>query len=322
MQDPKLIDDPTLIARLRSLTTEVGEKELAEFIHYAHIEVLRDASHRLGLFVLVRRTNPESIKFVGYPGFVPKPLACKPKTAKTDARFPLGGKSGVSHCAGLVVDPRLVGQSAFGANANVHEAAVATWDKYWLGGPPNGFRIQDDPKSGYYGCVMRCGEGTEVYPHSRTAAGRQAAAQIRTETVEQPGAAGFQLLPDRDIDRHALGTLPPGCAYIHGDYDLYALVHKDNLSGRNPRTGKFDGVDHRYGENWKAFEALVRGKLNLDMIQHGSQEHFGDHSDETVDMFCPTVDRRLWHVKVEGAGALARLYEQGFEGRRPLQSTP
>jgi hypothetical protein len=38
---------------------------------------------------MVRRTNPESIKYVGYPGFVAKPLACKPKTAKTDAEVTL-----------------------------------------------------------------------------------------------------------------------------------------------------------------------------------------------------------------------------------------
>jgi hypothetical protein len=319
MQNPRLIDDPRVMARLRSLTTEVPEQELEEFIHYAHVSVLREASHRLGLFVLLRRTNPESIKFVGYPGFVPKPLACKPKTATTDARIMQAGGALISHCAGLVVDPRLVGRSAFGGRAGAHAAAIATWDKYWAGGPPRGFRIQNDPQSGYYGCVMRCGEDTQVYPHSRTSASRQAATDIRTQPLEQPGATGFQLLPDRDIDRHALGTLPKGCSYIHGDYDLYALVHKDNLSGRNPRTGKFEEADHRYGDNWKAFEALVRSKINLDMIQHGSQEHFSDHTDETVDMFCPTVDRSLWHVKLEGVRALERVYEQAFEGRRPMR---
>jgi hypothetical protein len=148
-------------------------------------------------------------------------------------------------------------------------------------------------------------------------AGRLAAESIRTETLEQPGSTGFQLLPDRDIDRHALSTLPRGCAYIHGDYDLYALVHKDNPAQRAPRDGEFEGEAHSYGQNWKAFEALVRSQISLDMIQHGSQEHFVDHTDETVDMFCPTAERSLWHVKVEGAKALDRLYREAFGGREP-----
>lgn len=68
------------------------------------------------------------------------------------------------------------------------------------------------------------------------------------------------------------------------------------------------------------FEAFVRSKISLDMIQHGSQEHFVDHSDETVDMFCPTQERALWHVEVEGAGALNRLYTETFQGRVPNRS--
>jgi hypothetical protein len=135
--------------------------------------------------------------------------------------------------------------------------------------------------------------------------------------VSQPGSKGFQLLPDKNIDKHALSTLPNGCSYIHGDYDLYALIHKDSLSVREPRAGRFDGENHLYGRNWKIFEAYVRSKISLDMIQHGSQEHFTDHSDETVDIFCPTSERALWHVKVEGANDLDRLYSETFRGRIP-----
>jgi hypothetical protein len=318
MRSPSLLDDAAFAARLRSLTTEVPIAELEDYIHYEHIPVLREASHRLGLFVLVRRTNPESIKFVGYQGFVPKPLACKPKTAKSDASIRLpGGRHALSACAGLVVDPRRTGAAAFGGDPGAHASAVATWDKYWGDGPPAGFSVQEEAGSGYYGCVMRCGADGRVFPHSRTAGGRLAAQAIRSETLEQPGATGFQLLPDRNIDGHALSGLPDGCAYIHGDYDLYALVHKDELAERAPRDGQFDGESHSYGQNWKAFEALVRSRISLDMIQHGSQEHFVDHTDETVDMFCPTVDRSLWHVRVEGAKALDRLYREVFAGRTP-----
>jgi hypothetical protein len=320
MHDPNLIDDPERLATLRRLTAPVPLKELMEYVHYDHVDVLRETSHRLGLFILLRRTNPESIKYVGWQGFVPKPLACKPKTAKTDARLiDAAGRMIRSDCAGLVVDPRRVGASAFDGSAEKHAAAIATWDKYWAGGPPRGFAVQEDTQSGYFGCVMRCGEGTQVFPSSRTAGARLAAESIRTGTLEQPGALGFQLLPEHNIDRHALSTLPKGCSYIHGDYDLYALVHKDRPGSRMQRTGSFDGEGHVHGEDWRRFEALVRSRIGIDMIQHGSQEHFSDHTDEPVDMFCPTIERELWHVKIDGAQAMERVYAELFGGRAPAR---
>ena len=317
MADHILIGE-SMWAALRRLTTEVSIKELEEYVHYDHIPVLREASQRLGLFVLLRRTNSESIKFIGYPGFVPKPLACKPKTAKTDAHITLGeGKQIRSRCAGLVVNPKMVGDSAFGDSNKAKEAAIATWNKYWGNGPPNGFAIQKDPDSGYYGCVMRCAEGARVFPHSRSVGGRLEAQNVRTQILEQPGDKGFLLHPPRDLDQHALSTLPQGCAYIHGDYDLYALISRDDPYKRLPRPGHFEGESHTYGKNWKAFEAFVRSKINLDMIQHGSQEHFADHTDDVVDIFCPTDDRSLWYRKISGANALDRLYQEVFRGRTP-----
>lgn len=320
MELQNVIQDKGFADRLRRVVTPVGRKELEEYMYFEHIPVFLEASQRLGLFILVRRTNPESIKFIGYPGFVPKPLECKPKTAKTDATVSLpDGKAVKSACAGLVVDPRLVGSSAFNGNGVQHQKAIATWDNYWHKGVPKekGFDVQTDPDSGYYGCVMRCNPGTRVFPQSRTFAGRAEAANIRTEAVENPGEFGFVLLPNKNIDRHSLASLPPGCSYIYGDYDLYALVNKDHLNMRTPRAGQFEGVAHSYGEEWKRLEAFIRSKINIDMIQHGSQEHFSDHSDEEVDMFCPIAERELWTVKLRNAEELRRLYNDIFEGRTP-----
>lgn len=65
--------------------------------------VILDAARSLnpphGLWILVRRTNPASLKYIGRPGYSPKPLDCKPKTADQDVAG--------SQLAGLVVDPIL-----------------------------------------------------------------------------------------------------------------------------------------------------------------------------------------------------------------------
>ncbi len=317
MREPNLINDAEFMEKLRSLTSEVTKNELEKYFHCDHIPMIHEASRRLGVFVLSRRANPESIKFVGSPGFVPKPLACKAKTAVTDARLRLTRGEITSRCAGLVVDPKMTGATAFDNDSNRYAVAVREWEKYWGSGVPAGFRVQSVPDSGFYGCVMRCGSDGRVFPHSRTVGGRLAAQHTQTETLEQSGPAGFLLFPDKYSD--AISTLPNGCAYIHGDYDLYALVHKDNLAVREVHESEIDGVSHSYGPYWRRFEALVRIRINLDMIQHGSHEHFGDHLDEPVYMFCPVEDRSLWHVKVPNAKAMERVYTELFGGRKPYQ---
>lgn len=318
MDNTNLISDREQLHRLRQYTAPVSREELERYVHYEHIAALLGASHRLGVFVLLRRTNPESIKFVGYPGFVPKPLACKPKTAQTDAVIYADGRRYQSMCAGLVVDPRRVGADAFAGNEAAHAKAVSTWDEYWKGGPPSGFAVQLKKSSGYYGCVMRCAPGYRVFPQGRDFASHAKAKAVRTHALHQTGDAGFIMYPDRNIDKHALASLPYGCAYIHGDYDLYALVHKDARDVRQPREGQFDGQPHRYGKMWRPLEALVRSQIAIDMIQHGSQEHFCSHSDDEVDIFCPVASRDLWHVKVSGAGALSALYQNVFNGRQTV----
>jgi hypothetical protein len=315
-----LIDDAEFLNRLSKFTSPVGDKELQEYVHYDHIPVLREASQKLGLFILLRRTNPHSVKYIGYQGFVPKPLQCKPKTAKSDAVVRLmDGRSIKSSCAGLVVDPAKVGVSAFCYDHGVYSDAMREWKKYWSNGLPTGFAIQENPESGYYGCVMRCTHGTRVYPHSRHPASFRQAQSVRSSIIEQSGPAGFQLLPDRNIDRHALSGLPRGCSYIHGDYDLYALIDKDDPSNRISKEGKFSGIAHTHSPVWRRFEAFVRSKIQLDMIQHGSQEHFKPHTNEVVDIFCPTRAKNLWHVKVDGKKAIKRLYASLFDGRQVHQ---
>ena len=61
--------------------------------------IFLQAARELKLWILVRRTNVASLQYIGQPGYVPKPIDCKAKTADRD----------VGRCtlAGLVVDPTL-----------------------------------------------------------------------------------------------------------------------------------------------------------------------------------------------------------------------
>ena len=93
-------------------------------------------------WILVRRTNPESLKYIGVDGFVPKPIDCKPKTADK-------GKF-----AGLVVSPDIV-KEAF--NDQKAEDALKYWKDFKttsLADQGRGYSVDAKPDSPYYGCVL------------------------------------------------------------------------------------------------------------------------------------------------------------------------
>jgi hypothetical protein len=91
-----------------------------------------------GLWILVRRTNPASLDYIGKPGFVPKPIDCKPKTADF-------GKF-----AGLVVSPEIV-QKAF--SPTKEPEAAKCWKKF-LEEKSNRYQVDNDPESEWYGCIL------------------------------------------------------------------------------------------------------------------------------------------------------------------------
>ena len=77
-------------------------------------EVFAEAARQQGRWIIVRETNPEALKYVGEPGYVPKPFECKAKSANMPGH----------EYAGLVVNPR-VHPEAFRNPA----AAAKEWDK-------------------------------------------------------------------------------------------------------------------------------------------------------------------------------------------------
>jgi len=109
--------------------------------------VFGDAAEHLSLWILVRRTNRESLQYIGLANYTPKPMDCKAKTADTnyDGRY---------RTAGLVVDPKEHGR-AFGARL---ADALAQWKKFQevLQDATAGYSVDRDPQSRHFGCVTVC----------------------------------------------------------------------------------------------------------------------------------------------------------------------
>ncbi len=105
-----------------------------------------DAAHDLQFWILVRRTNPASLKYIGQAKYVPKPIDCKAKTADKD------GKS--SKLAGLVADPTLCPE-AFGALKLTKAKDI--WSKFVveqrIGNGGARYAVVTDSKSQHYGAV-------------------------------------------------------------------------------------------------------------------------------------------------------------------------
>ena len=106
-----------------------------------------EAAHKFNAWIIVRLTNPKSMQYIGMPGYWPKRIDCKAKTAASDI--------GVWKLAGLVVDPN-IHPGAF-KPAKLADAK-SYWQKMHLGGA---YTLDQDQRSKHYGC-LRC-EGKYIH---------------------------------------------------------------------------------------------------------------------------------------------------------------
>lgn len=255
------------------------------------VDTFKLAARFHGVFILVRRTNPQSLPYIARRGFVPKRLDCKAKTASSNFRPPGQPPKDV---AGLVVDPTLTGPEAFrqsdGASGGDHGGgkyakAQKEWAKFAsaqlapelsdldaqkrLTYIPHGkvYFVQRDPEHEHYGCVM-----------------------------------------------HSATSLITAACCIHGDYDLYAIVPNDDRSTNIAVLEERLGQVHTRGKKFFDVQNFLNGRIGVPMVLHGSQEKYASsHDDEPVDMFHPdgeTVEL------VPDSTSLEALYRDRFEGRK------
>lgn len=105
-------------------------------------KVFLDAAKHFQMWILVRRTNRASLHYIGKPGFVPKPINCKAKTADADI--------GKYKLAGLVIDP--TGREAAFKAERVQDALKCWKETKKLVGTV--FTVDQDASSAHYGCLM------------------------------------------------------------------------------------------------------------------------------------------------------------------------
>ncbi len=107
--------------------------------------IFKEAAVQYNCWVLVRHTNPKSLRFIGINGFIPKPIECKAKTAKqggwANKRF--------YDIAGLVASPELLDKTGIDMNA---------WKTYKNLLDDLKFTLEENINSPYYGCLRLHGK--------------------------------------------------------------------------------------------------------------------------------------------------------------------
>lgn len=244
-----------------------------------HIQAFKEAARHFDVYILVRETNLASLQHIGQGYAVAKPLDCKAKTAD----FDFLDSTGLNKVAGLVVDPNIIKDSAF--KPGKHAKALRIWnDEGW------GRRM--------------------IAPEVATLEAQ------RSRTWLTNGRYFVDM--DPESDRYgAVKFTPTGlmsaAKYLHGDFDLYAIVPAKDPSRNIKVSEKRLGEDHDRSPEFFDVQTFLNRRLGVPMVLHGAEESYEDEfSDDSIDIFHPSGKISC----VQGRSALARLYETLFKGRK------
>jgi hypothetical protein len=220
--------------------------------------VAKEPPTGVGVWILVRGTNKNSLNYIGRSGYTPKPIDCKAKTAK------------LGPCAGLVVNP--------------YEAAQAFDDL------PAQKRFWDE-------------HGNPLKYSSRAA----------RYSIESTGPLK--------------GCVKLDGRYIYGDYDLKAVVVPGHESATVALVTELQGVQNaRRGPKFFEVQRLVNNAIGVEMVQHGAEDEFTGHSDDSIFVFGPKGEYEELHGIAQIQGwynkICRRTLDKDFTGGVPSGLSP
>ena len=255
------------------------QNNITKHMRSQDIQAFQMAAKLHKAYVLVRRTNEQSIKYIGKPKYVPKRLDCKFKTA--DKSFYHSGIGKYLSVGGLVVNPM----------------------------QDEEFKLAFKKSSKYQVSVEKWNEGKEKV----AVLNREAREQLRYLPE------GAMYIVDTDVGSKHYGcvmfsqtSVLRAASYLHGDYDLYGIVpvknpqlnvavHEERFDEKHVRGKLFFDVQH-----------FVNNRIGVPMILHGSHEKFSAHKEDTLDVFFP--DGKTVEF-IEGLEAIKNLYSNRFLDR-------
>lgn len=227
----------------------------------------RDAAKHFSCWILVRAINPDSIGYLADPRYTPKPIDCKPKTADAD----VGGKN----VAGLVIVPAVHGTTAF--RGPKFSKAQACWESF--------LQVQR--------VVAQPAPGTTDRDRG-------------VQEAQALNAANGDYQVDLDPKSPHFGVLQFHGKWIHGDFDLKDIIPQGQERRNLASIETLRGQPHMRGPLFYKIQCFVNARLGKEMIQHGGEAQYADHSDDIIDVFGPQGQ----HVQLGSASEIAAWYQR------------
>ncbi len=105
--------------------------------------------------------------------------------------------------------------------------------------------------------------------------------------------------------------------YIYGDYDLKAVVVPGHESATMALITELRGVQNaRRGPKFYQVQSEVNNAIGVQMVQHGADDEFTGHADESIFVFGPQGE----YEELHGLNAVQQWYENQFHGRKTLDA--
>jgi len=109
--------------------------------------------------------------------------------------------------------------------------------------------------------------------------------------AEYLDVAGSGYPVDRDIKSRHYGCVQFRDKYLHGDYDLYDFIVVGHERANLAVVGTRDGVpDYRPARQFR-IEEFVNGRIGAEMVHHGGQFQYSEHTRDVVEIFGPQGER-------------------------------
>jgi hypothetical protein len=224
------------------------------------------------VILLVRHTNEDSLRYVGVPGYYPKPALVKAKTADINPPPVTRSVNGrmVSQnytIAGLVVHP---GMHPGAYKASKLDKAMAAW------------------KDGMHylaGSMPAAGDPQRPETWVQWGVGRPAvcSGEWRWRVDVDPASKHYGCLQ--------LSGPKLAWSYIHGDYDLKDVIVPGNETDNRRNEGELFGVKNFTpllpNVEYERVRSALNQQIGADMVQHGAEAQFAWHGDEPITVAFP-----------------------------------
>ena len=225
------------------------------------------------IYILVRQTNEASLKYIGMPGYYPKPAAVKAKTADIDPppfEYIVKGQRRVSQhkIEGLVPHPWF-------QPAVFNEKKLDKARDCWL----ETLDIALSPGCNIPAANLKFPE-TWVFwgrEHISSRTGWRWKIDINPESVH---FGCLQIMRDQTP-----------WSYLHGDYDLKDVIVRGHETYNERNEEKIQGVKNYTpllpGLEFETIRKALNNEMGVEMVQHGAEAQYAWHGDEPVTVITP-----------------------------------